>query len=225
MKELIVDNDDSVLVSPFAIEILAAIAQSGSNGATGEEIRNSLYFPESQAATEKALKSLISEVEDDAPTFLLANSISVDSKYEINADFKAAASDVYQAKTSSGSSGVSLSADLVFRANFATSFKLLSEKPALGGGKKSETMFLKASTLNYAESEDLDAQILEIPFDIDTISLTIVLPNKESGLGVLEKNMETVLATPNFSKVAVDVTLPTFRIATKTNFASILQNV
>lgn len=227
-QELIVDSDDNVLVSPFAIETLVAIAQSGAVGATGEEIRNSLYLPESQAATEKALKSLISEIEDDAPTFLLSNTIEVDSQLSINADFAATASDVYQAQTSSGSAGISLSTDLVFRANFATAFKLRSEKQLFMGNNnlaKSETMFLKAGTYNYAESTELDAQILEIPFSISTVSLTIVLPNKESGIGVLEKNMKSVLATPDFSEVTVDVTLPTFRIATKTDFAGILENV
>ncbi|XP_059048400.1 alaserpin-like isoform X3 [Achroia grisella] len=93
---------------------------------------------------------------------------------------------------------------------------------------KVPTMYKQASFL-YGESEELDAKLLELPYEGDEASFLIVLPNKIDGLAALEEKLKdpSLLekAIKNLQQQEVDLFLPKFKIETKTDLKQALQNI
>ncbi|KAJ2947179.1 hypothetical protein O0L34_g16538 [Tuta absoluta] len=81
----------------------------------------------------------------------------------------------------------------------------------------------------YAESLELDAQLLRLPYEGDEASMLIILPNEIDGLAALEeklKDPEAISrATQNMYSHDVDVRLPKFKIETTTNLKAILKKM
>ncbi|XP_063916533.1 alaserpin-like [Zophobas morio] len=96
-KELLVDNNDNILVSPFSAETVLALTQSGAIGLTGEEIRSSLFLPDTKEETEAIIKSVLPTIQSDQYTLKTANKIYVEDNLAIKQDFQKVATDVYQA--------------------------------------------------------------------------------------------------------------------------------
>ncbi|XP_063929864.1 leukocyte elastase inhibitor-like [Zophobas morio] len=76
-------------------------------------------------------------------------------------------------------------------------------------------MMNKYGEFNYKADKKLDAQILELAYTNDNLSMMIILPNKRNGIDKLEKK----LATCNFSEITenmcntgVIIQLPKFKI-------------
>ncbi|KAJ3656280.1 hypothetical protein Zmor_015367 [Zophobas morio] len=76
-------------------------------------------------------------------------------------------------------------------------------------------MMNKFGDFNYKADKELDAQILELAYTNDNLSMIIILPNKRNGIDKLEKK----LATRNLSEITenmwnteVIVQLPKFKI-------------
>ncbi|XP_050343090.1 alaserpin-like isoform X2 [Nymphalis io] len=82
---------------------------------------------------------------------------------------------------------------------------------------------------NYTESTELDAQILEIPYEGGEASCVFVLPREIDGINELEEKLKdpTVLdkAMSKMHEMEVEVYLPKFKIETTTNLKDILQKM
>jgi serpin B len=87
------------------------------------------------------------------------------------------------------------------------------------------TMYKESEQFNYYESEELDAQVLEIPFMGEEATMTFVLPNKKEGIAILEKQIDKVLETPKYTKEWVQVLLPKFKVESTIDFKPLLQKV
>jgi serpin B len=264
-NEVLVDNSDNILVSPFSAETIMALTQSGAVGTTGTEIRSSLFLPDSREETESVLKQILPAIHSNEYTLKTANKIYVENNFAIKDDFKKVATDVYQAQFQNIEFAESAAAadeinkwveeqtankihDLVapdeldattrvvlinalyFEGNWTSPFQpLLTKKSSFvttdGTTVPIDAMFQESVEYNFYESADLDAKFLELPFLGQDASMTIVLPNKMEGIAVLEKQMDAVLATPEYTKQYVQVSMPKFKIATMTDFKSILETL
>ncbi|KAJ2947178.1 hypothetical protein O0L34_g16537 [Tuta absoluta] len=79
---------------------------------------------------------------------------------------------------------------------------------------------------SYIESSELNAKLLRIPYEGYEASMLIILPNEIDGLAALEeklKDPEAISrATQNMFTHEVEVSLPKFRIETKTDLKDVL---
>lgn len=86
-------------------------------------------------------------------------------------------------------------------------------------------MYMK-SKFNYGESQELDAQLLEIPYEGDQASMLIVLPREVDGLeSMLQKlasGFDLIDAINKMLNVEVQVTLPKFKIETSIDLKELL---
>ncbi|KAJ8732628.1 hypothetical protein PYW07_015227 [Mythimna separata] len=93
---------------------------------------------------------------------------------------------------------------------------------------KKPTMHV-TDNFKYGESQELNAKLLEIPYEGDQSSLLIVLPNEVDGISSLvEKLKEPAALTKavddmRYNEVVVD--LPKFKIETTTNLKSVLEKL
>jgi serpin B len=87
------------------------------------------------------------------------------------------------------------------------------------------TMYKESQEFNYYESEELDAQVLEVPFGDEEATMTFVLPNKKEGIAVLEKQIDKVLETPQYTRKFVQVLLPKFKIESTIDFVPVLKKL
>lgn len=81
---------------------------------------------------------------------------------------------------------------------------------------------------NYKEDTDLDAKILEMPYENRDVSMVIILPNERTGLANLEKklaNVDLSSITNGSSNVEVQVSLPRFKIESTIDLKETLTNV
>lgn len=77
---------------------------------------------------------------------------------------------------------------------------------------------------NYSANRDLQALFLEVPYEGNDITMTLVLPIAIDGLTALENHMEAILAqTHCFQKVCVSI--PKFKIETSMQFRPMLEKV
>lgn len=68
---------------------------------------------------------------------------------------------------------------------------------------------------NYAADDNLDAKILELPYENRNFSLVVVLPNQRNGIRSLEEKLASTdlsTLTSNLHHVEVNVALPKFKI-------------
>ncbi|KAH7942398.1 hypothetical protein HPB49_023871 [Dermacentor silvarum] len=81
----------------------------------------------------------------------------------------------------------------------------------------------------YAHSEELDAQILEMPYKGNKFSMIILLPNNRDGLSGLEKNLTDVSLNSALANLAltprVEVTLPKFKIERRANMKKVFKGL
>ncbi|CAH0627252.1 unnamed protein product [Chrysodeixis includens] len=90
------------------------------------------------------------------------------------------------------------------------------------------TMY-KNEKLNYAESKELDAQLVEVPYAGGETSLLIVLPNKVDGITALVEKLKDPSALNKAVSVmesdSVNLYLPKMKIETTTDLGDILPKV
>lgn len=67
------------------------------------------------------------------------------------------------------------------------------------------------NTYLYAENKELDARFLQLPYENEEVTMTIVLPNQKDGLKALEARLDEVLKTQKYSEQNVDVQIPKFK--------------
>lgn len=80
----------------------------------------------------------------------------------------------------------------------------------------------------YGENEELDAKILELPYNNEDVSMLIVLPNQKNGIKELEKKLQSVdiseLAQNIYSREVI-VSLPKFKIESTIPLNDVLEEV
>lgn len=79
--------------------------------------------------------------------------------------------------------------------------------------------------LFYAESSELDARFLRLPYENDEVAMIIVLPNTIGGLKRLEARMEDVLKPQNYSLTKIYAQIPKFTTESKVEFVPIFEKV
>ncbi|KAF2899156.1 hypothetical protein ILUMI_07018 [Ignelater luminosus] len=85
-------------------------------------------------------------------------------------------------------------------------------------------MMTMVSSFNYQEVPEVDAKILEMPYNGDDVFMTFVLPNEKEGLHRIEENLEKLFETPSFNnRTKVHVSVPKFKIQTTIKFIPILK--
>lgn len=80
----------------------------------------------------------------------------------------------------------------------------------------------------YGENSDLDAKILELPYENREVSMVIVLPNQRNGLKALEAKLASTDITTivqNLYSTQVSVALPKFRIESTIQLNDALKEV
>jgi serpin B len=264
-NQLLVDNKENIVVSPFSAETVLALTQSGAKGDTGAEIRTGLHLPDTEEDTEVAIKSVLPTIQSEYCSLVTANKIYVEKEYAIKEDFKRVATDVYQAqfeniefaKSVDAASEINkwveeqtnnkihelvnaddLDADtkivlvnaLYFQGNWSVPFDPILTKQAKFYTSSettvdAPTMYKESQEFNYYESEELDAQVLEVPFGDEEATMTFVLPNKKEGIAVLEKQIDKVLETPKYTRKFVQVFLPKFKIESTIDFVPVLKKL
>ncbi|KAF5300348.1 hypothetical protein FQR65_LT09178 [Abscondita terminalis] len=104
--------------------------------------------------------------------------------------------------------------NMYFSANWSTQFdrkNTIRKKFYVNSKRTIETdMMTIYSFFNYYDSKKLDAQILQMPFEGDDVSLIIVLPTKKFGLGNLEDRISEILVPRNFKTVKTEIFIPKF---------------
>ncbi|CAH0727842.1 unnamed protein product, partial [Brenthis ino] len=98
---------------------------------------------------------------------------------------------------------------------------------------KSETtkvkMMYRKGYYNYAESNELKAQILELPYEGNEMSLVVILPRDVDGINELEEKLKDPSALNSalndMYQKEVEVYLPRFKIETKTDLKEVLENL
>ncbi|XP_041974476.1 antichymotrypsin-2-like isoform X3 [Aricia agestis] len=87
-------------------------------------------------------------------------------------------------------------------------------------------MMYKEDDYKYGQSEELKAQLLEIPYEGESASMLIVLPNDITGLdGVLQKlagGYDLMAELDKMWSTKVQVTMPKFKIETEIDLMSVL---
>lgn len=86
-------------------------------------------------------------------------------------------------------------------------------------------MMDQTSQFKYYESSELNAKFLELPYEGEDITMTLVLPNDKEGLSVLESRINDVFVTPKYSYSTVHVAVPKFKIESTIDFKPILQSL
>ncbi|XP_041976281.1 alaserpin-like isoform X7 [Aricia agestis] len=90
-------------------------------------------------------------------------------------------------------------------------------------------MMYNKEDYKYAESEELNAQVIEIPYNGDEASMLIVLPKEVDGIKQLEEKLKdpSILeaVTKKMHEREVELYLPKFKIETTTNLKEILSNM
>lgn len=253
-------------MSPFSVEALLALTQSGAIGDTGVEIRKALNLPDTETEIDALLTSVLPTFHDQLYKLHTANKVYVKESLPINTDFQKLATDVYEAAfenvdfTNNGAAAeeinewveqetegkiknfidagqidpdltqIILVNALYFQGNWTYPFGSSQTQPATFFKSETETtqgnfMYQKSVELNYVESDELDAQILELPFHGQDAAVVLVLPRQKEGIAILEKLSATVLETPKFNPTHVELHIPKFRIESSIQLSSALERV
>ncbi|CAB3243836.1 unnamed protein product [Arctia plantaginis] len=90
-------------------------------------------------------------------------------------------------------------------------------------------MMNKLADFKYGESQELDAQLVELPYEGNDTSLVVILPKKVDGIDDLIQKLSDYAALnkalDNMYEQEVDVSLPRFKIETTTNLKKVLENM
>lgn len=86
-------------------------------------------------------------------------------------------------------------------------------------------MMEQKSKLKYYANKVEKYQMLELPYNGDDITMTIVLPDNPEHLNTLEENIPKLLKEPAYKKSDVELRLPKFEMDTTIQFKEILQKV
>ena len=118
---------------------------------------------------------------------------------------------------------------LYFKGNWSVPFERYGtfEQDFYKGGEDKVQVEMMHDTLyqNYYESQELGAKFLELPFEGDDVTLTVVLPNERNGLSALESGLDKVFDAPSYDKTNVRIVLPKFKIESVVDLKTILQQV
>lgn len=209
---------------------LLALVALGAEGAAAEEIRDTFKFDDTNEDVEAEMLDLLTTIRKDRLDVEIANKVFVGDTSSIKEDFAAIAQNTFGATIEESSSALlSFGNNIVFRGSWTTPFlNLTTQNFTVNADNlvEYEPLYLESAELNYAESEELDAKIIEIPFYRSThASMVIVLPNEYDGLVRIEENIELALTTPDFGRQFVEVTVPDFQIVSILHLVSTLQNV
>ncbi|RZC36372.1 Serpin domain containing protein [Asbolus verrucosus] len=87
-------------------------------------------------------------------------------------------------------------------------------------------MMEKTGMYKYCESAELEAKIVEVPFEGKEVSMVIVLPNSTDGFPFLEERIDRVFLPPKFVEERVNVFIPKFKFVTQvSNLKRTLQHM
>ena len=119
---------------------------------------------------------------------------------------------------------------IYFKGNWATQFDVkrtheLPFKLASGKSLKTPMMFQKG---NFGFFQDEEIQALEMPYKGEKVSMVVLLPRKVDGLAALEKNLSAGKLSGWLGKlrrIKVDTLFPKFKMTSRFDLASNLQNL
>jgi serpin B len=118
---------------------------------------------------------------------------------------------------------------IYFKGSWATPFKkeLTKDEPFhLAADDKTATVPMMHRSGAYAYAEDDAAQVLEMPYAKDEVSLVIVLPRKADGLATVEKGMDAKWLADATKRLAkrdtVQVALPRFKMTAEFRLSKVL---
>lgn len=90
-----------------------------------------------------------------------------------------------------------------------------------------DTMHIK-ERFSFGEDENLDAKILELPYENRNIRMLIILPNQRNGIKALESklaNIDITTLTNGLYSTEVNVALPRFKIESTIELDDVLKQV
>jgi serpin B len=118
---------------------------------------------------------------------------------------------------------------IYFKGSWAAPFKkeLTRDEPFhLGPADKTVTVAMMHRSGAYKYAEDEAAQILEMPYAKDEVSLVIVLPRKTDGLARVEKGLDAKWLADAMKRLAkrdgVQVALPRFKMMAEFRLSKVL---
>ncbi|KAK5650773.1 hypothetical protein RI129_001802 [Pyrocoelia pectoralis] len=77
----------------------------------------------------------------------------------------------------------------------------------------------------YCNNEELNAEFLELPFLGNDVAMTFVLPKKNVGISLLEKNILKVISPQTLRLVDAVITIPMFKMESTIEFKEILESL
>nr|ADT63775.1 serpin [Helicoverpa armigera] len=141
--------------------------------------------------------------------------------------------DLVSADSLNADTAVVLVNAIYFKGKWVSQFSKEDTKDRDFSVSKDKTISLptmqQSAYFNYGESQELDAKLLEMPYEGDKSSLLIVLPNEIDGLDSLLNKLKdpAVLrkAVDSMYNAKVDVSMPKFKIETKIDLADVLKKM
>ncbi|KAF5278860.1 hypothetical protein FQR65_LT03549 [Abscondita terminalis] len=118
---------------------------------------------------------------------------------------------------------------LYFKGTWVTKFNEMATKAKpffLNNEKKVDVeMMEETDYYRYGENLNLQAKILEMPYQGGEYSMVFVLPNDKEGLAELENNLDEVLTAKSGYQSKVHVQIPKFKVETEIKFTDILKKL
>uniref|UniRef100_T1GFL0 Serpin domain-containing protein n=1 Tax=Megaselia scalaris TaxID=36166 RepID=T1GFL0_MEGSC len=237
------DPGKNIIISPLSVQTSLGLAFVGATGETAQEFIKVLNLDsdnkdEVAGAFEKILEECSSNVD-------IANKIYVNQNYNLKESYneitkKCVQSDLaadkinkwVEEKTNNkiqncispdfidDSTQLILVNAIYFKGNWEHPFDSEFTKKARFYIGKNESvnvdMMSKNTYFRYGDLEDLDAKVLELPYENSNLSMLIVLPNKRTGLRDVELKLKSKSIFEINEKMVEDkvhVYLPKFKVA------------
>ncbi|KAF4533489.1 hypothetical protein B566_EDAN000974 [Ephemera danica] len=189
-------HEGNLVASPLSAQLVLVLAQLGARGRTAEQMKIGLALPEDVETVKTGFHELMKSLTGCEKVILeIANRMYVKTGFGIEADFVAAAEKTFNSTVES--------VDFVDPAvrtqinkwgPWLHPFNPKHTRPQpfyTDETNSVEVPFMyKKAYFGYASVESLDAEIVELPYEGNQLSLVIVLPKSRTGLAALETKMQ-----------------------------------
>lgn len=98
MQQIVKEQNNNFVISPFSAEVVLALTNEGALGETSQELQTGLSLPSNKEITQRALKYLLPKLtkSNDDLKLLSANKIYTANDVKLNAGFNEVAQNIYQ---------------------------------------------------------------------------------------------------------------------------------
>ncbi|KAK9731417.1 Serpin (serine protease inhibitor) [Popillia japonica] len=242
-----ISKDDNWIISPLSTHLVLSLAYIGADGETAKTFRHKLLLP-NQRTTASEYRTIIGTLHSDKYGEL--NIANYFDAYAANIDFThntAAAKtindwvkekthdkidSVFGANALNSNTRALLLNAIYFKGTWSSPFN--EEDTHLDVFYTSETayiihpMMIQEGYFKYEESEDLDSKILTMIYADPRFIMTIILPNKRTGMHHLESKLSNGFLYTDQAKKAKEhvlVRLPKFNIESTSELEATLKEV